>query len=235
MKRCIILVLIIFSVLTVFAQKEYHDIYIGNRQYRDSSFVNAENNYRKAIDKNNKSYEAHYNLGDALFRQEKYNEALEEYQTASGLVNADNKEQISKNYHNIGNCYYAQQQYDKAIQAYQQSLRNNPKDDETRYNLIKAMQMLHQQQQEQQNQKEQQEQQNKDQQQQNQQQNQQQQEQQQQNAEEQPTEEQNDQQMSKEQAEQLLQALEQDEKETQEKAKQAQQIQQPIRRTDKDW
>lgn len=230
MKRCIILVLIIFSVLTVFAQKEYHDIYKGNRQYRDSSFVNAENNYRKAIDKNNKSYEAHYNLGDALFRQEKYNEALEEYQTASGLVNADNKEQISKNYHNIGNCYYAQQQYDKAIQAYQQSLRNNPKDDETRYNLIKAMQMLHQQQQEQQNQKEQQEQQNKDQQQQNQQQ-----EQQEQNAEEQPTEEQNDQQMSKEQAEQLLQALEQDEKETQEKAKQAQQIQQPIRRTDKDW
>ena len=59
---------------------------------------------------------------------------------------------MAKVMHNIGNCQFAQQQYDKAVAAFQESLRANPKDNDTRYNLVKAMEMLQQQQQQQQQQ-----------------------------------------------------------------------------------
>ena len=123
-------------------------------------------------------------------------------------------------YHNIGNALCAQQQYAEAVNAYKTSLRNNPKDHETRYNLAYAQQMLKQQQQQQQNNEQQQEQ-KKEQQQQE------------QKDEQQQQQEQQEQQMSKENAERLLEALEQDEKEAQEKAQKAQR--KGSRSAEKDW
>lgn len=214
----------------LFAQQESSDVRRGNRQYNDSNYTEAEVNYRRGIDKNASSFEAYYNLGNALFRQEKYPEALEAYAQAEKLLDASDQQQkeelakrLAATYHNMGNAYYVQQQYDKAIAAYQQSLRQNPKDHETRYNLVKAMQQLQQQQNQQQQQQNQQQNDSTQQQQQEQQQNQQQQQQQQ---------EQQEQQMDKETAEQILQALEQDEQETQEKL---QRQQGKKRRVEKEW
>lgn len=220
---------IILSLLSyaAFSQQEAPELRRGNRQYTDSNYVDAEVNYRRALDKNNKSFQANFNLGDALFRQEKYPEALEAYQKAEQAINASDKEstitnsRLASTYHNIGNALYAQQQYDKAVNAYQQSLRLNPKDNDTRYNLVKAMQQL-QQQQQQQNQQQQQKEEKQEQQQQEQQQQQQNQQQQQQNQD----------QMDKETAEQILQALQQDEQETQEKL---QRQQGKKRRVEKEW
>lgn len=220
-----------FSLL--YAQQESPDVRLGNKQYNDSNYVDAEVNYRRAVDKNDQSFEAHYNLGDALFRQEKYPEALEQYAKAAQILQNDDtsrKEQVASRmadtYHNMGNALYAQQQYDKAVAAYQQSLRLNPKDNDTRYNLVKAMQQLQQQQQNQ-NQEQQQDQQ------QNQQNDstQQQQPPQQQQQQQQPPQ-QSEEQMDKETAEQILQALEQDEQETQEKL---QRQQGKKRRVEKEW
>lgn len=214
----------------LFAQQESSDVRRGNKQYNDSNYTEAEVNYRRGIDKNASSFEAYYNLGNALFRQEKYPEALEAYAQAEKLLDANDQQQkeelanrLAATYHNMGNAYYVQQQYDKAIAAYQQSLRQNPKDHETRYNLVKAMQQLQQQQNQQQQQQNQQQNDSTQQQQQEQQQNQQQQQQQQ---------EQQEQQMDKETAEQILQALEQDEQETQEKL---QRQQGKKRRVEKEW
>ena len=211
-------------MVQVWAQQESADIRRGNKQYNDSNYTDAEVNYRRGLDKNAQSFEAHYNLGDALFRQEKYAEALEQYAEAEKLLNANEdlrQEQIDSRladtYHNIGNAHYVQQQYDKAVAAYQQSLRRNPKDHETRYNLVKAMQQLQQQQQQQNQQQDQQQQQNQEQQQQE------------QNQQQQQEQEQ---QMDKETAEQILQALEQDEQETQEKL---QRQQGKKRRVEKEW
>ena len=170
-----------------------------------------------------------------MFRQEKYPEALEQYTQAEKCLKADDKlrkeelqRRLAATYHNMGNALYAQQQYDKAVGAYQQSLRNNPKDNDTRYNLVKAMQQLQQQQQQQQqNQNQDNSQQQNDSTQQQQQQQQQQQEQQQQQ-----NQQQQEQQMDKETAEQILQALEQDEQETQEKL---QRQQGKKRRVEKEW
>jgi tetratricopeptide (TPR) repeat protein len=217
----------------LFAQRESADVRRGNIAYKDSSYTDAEVHYRRGLDVNDQSFEGHFNLGDALFRQEKYPEALEQYAEAEKLLKANDKLQeeqlnsrLAATYHNIGNALYAQQQYDKAVAAYQQSLRHNPKDNDTRYNLVKAMQQLQQQQQQQNQQQNDQ---------QNQQQNdstQQQQQQQQQNQQQNQQPQQNEQQMDKETAEQILQALEQDEKETQEKL---QRQQGKKRRVEKEW
>ena len=218
----------------LFAQQEATDLRRGNKQYNDSNYTEAEVNYRRGLSKNDQSFEGHFNLGDALFKQEKFPEALEQYTQAEKLLKANDKlskeqldERLADTYHNMGNALYAQQQYDKAVTAYQQSLRLDPKDNDTRYNLVKAMQQLQQQQNQQQNQDQQQ-----NQEQQQQQQEQQQQQQEQNNQDQQTPPEQNNEQMDKETAEQILQALEQDEQETQEKL---QRQQGKKRRVEKEW
>ena len=232
MRYSLMLILLGISSL-LFAQKEAPDIRHGNRDYNKDNFAEAEVDYRRGLEKNNQSYEAHYNLGDALFRQNKYPEAAEEFMKAAQVIDPKkDKQKAAKTYHNLGNSLFAQQQYDKAITAYQQSLRANPKDNDTRYNMVKAMQMLQQQQQQQQQQN----QQNQDQQQQQQDQQQQQQQEQEQNQDQQQQEQQqqqqDEQQMDQETAEQILQALEQDEQDTQEKL---QRQQGSKRRVEKDW
>ena len=226
--RNLLIIMCLCSCVTLFAQQEGPDVRKGNKSYEKENYTEAEVNYRRGLDKNDESFEAHFNLGDALFRQEKYPEALEQYVEAEKLLNSNEKlreeqlkSRLASTYHNMGNAYYAQQQYDKAVAAYQQSLRQNPKDDETRYNMVKAMQQLKQQQQQQ-------NQQNQDQQQQKQEQ----QEQQQNQDQEQQEQQQQEQQMDKETAEQILQALEQDEQETQEKL---QRQQGKKRRVEKEW
>ena len=230
MNRILVIFIALLSVTQLWAQQESPDLRRGNKEYKHENYTEAEVNYRRGLDKNNDSFEGHFNLGDALFRQEKYPEALEQYQKAETLLKGDDKtrkaeldRRLAATYHNMGNALYAQQQYDKSVAAYQQSLRHNPKDNDTRYNLVKAMQQLQQQQQNQ-NQQQNQEQKNDStqQQQQNQQQEQQQNQQQ----------EQNQDQMDRETAEQILQALEQDEQETQEKL---QRQQGKKRRVEKNW
>ena len=221
--RLLLTSILLSCVSLVFAQQERADIRRGNKQYNDSNYTEAEVHYRRGLDINDHSFEAHYNLGDALFRQGKYPEALEQYTQAEKALAANDKvseakrkEQLADTYHNMGNALYAQQQYDQAVGAYQQALRLDPKDNDTRYNLVKAMQQLQQQNQQQNQQQQQQEQQ---------------QEQQQQQQQEQQQEQQQDQ-MDKETAEQILQALEQDEQETQEKL---QRQQGKKRRVEKEW
>ena len=235
MKRFITIVSFVLCPLSiVLAQKEAGDVRRGNREYRKQNFTEAEVDYRRGLEANKDSYEAHYNLGDALFKQDKYTDAQLEFETAAKMLDKKaDKDRYAKVMHNIGNCTFAQQQYDKAVAAYQESLRANPKDNDTRYNLVKAMEMLQQQQQQQQQQN-QQNQQNQDQQQQQQQQEQQQQDQQDQQQDQQQQQQQQEQQdqMDKETAEQILQALEQDEQDTQEKM---QRQQGKKRRVEKEW
>ena len=210
---------LLLVAMTAQAQKAERDyIRKGNRLFADSTFVDAEVNYRKALDVNPKSTVSMYNLANTLLAQNKVEEAMQQYVAASKLEK--DKGNLAQIYHNMGVIFHGQKDLQKAIEAYKESLRNNPHDDETRYNLALAQKQLNEQQQQQQEQnQEQQEQQQKEQEQQQenkeQEQEQNQQQQQQQNKEE----------MSKENAEQLLRSVMQDEKDTQEKLKKQQVIQ----------
>ena len=120
----------------------------GNRQYNAEKPVDAERSYRKALDVDDKSNLAAFNLGNAMYRQQKYEEAGIEYKkVASEMTNKMDKAQA---YHNLGNSYLQQQKLKESIEAYKQALRNNPNDMDTKYNLSYAMNLLKEQEQQQQ-------------------------------------------------------------------------------------
>lgn len=227
--KYIIFILTVLLTTGISAQKAERDfIRKGNRAFNDSVFVDAEVNYRKALEINPKSTISMYNLGNTLSQQQKFKDAMEQY-TAAADIEKD-KMKLAKIYHNAGVLFHASQDYGQAIEAYKKALRNNPKDDETRYNLALAQKLLKDQEQNQQNQDQQQDQQNQeDQQEQNQ--NQDQDQKQDQNQQDSKPEENK---MSKENAEQMLNSVMQDEKDVQEKVKQQQQIIQGGR-LEKDW
>ena len=141
---CVLLMSIL--VFSVVAQKENDDLRAGNKLYKASKFTEAEIAYRKGLLKNSKSFEANYNLGNALFRQKKYPQALEQYNSALSQQPTD-KKKIASALHNVGNSLMADKKYDESIKAYKAALKNNPKDDETRYNLAYAQMMFKKQQQ----------------------------------------------------------------------------------------
>ncbi len=209
--------------LSVMAQKTERDnLRKGNRQYHDSAFVDAEVSYRKALEANPTSAMSRYNLGNALLFQNNPQEALKEYEATSKIEHDKNK--LAQVYHNTGVIHQGAQQYQQAIEAYKESLRNNPNDHETRYNLALCQKLLKDQQQQGSGN-------DQDQQQQEQQQEQQQQQQDQQDQQQQQQEDQN--QMSQENAEQLLRAAMQDEKDVQDKVKKQQVLK--GRKLEKDW
>ena len=232
MKKFYILsLLLVASAGQVLAQQKTDRDYLrsGNKLYNDSLFIKAEVDYRKALEINPKSTDAMFNLANALLMQQKAQEAMEQYQSVSKIEK--DKEKLAQIYHNMGVMLQSAKQLPQCIEAYKESLRNNPKDDETRYNLALAQKQLKDQQQNQQNQDQQQQEQKEDKQDQNKdQQEQEQKDQQQQNQQQQ---QQNKNEMSKENAEQLLNSVMQDEKNVQDKVKKQIQIQ--GKKLEKDW
>lgn len=214
---------LMFVSVAVYGQKTERDyLRSGNKLYKDSTFVKAEVDYRKALELEPKSTDAMYNLGNALLMQQKAKEAMEQFEAASRVEK--DKAKLAQIYHNMGVILQSSKQLPQCIEAYKQALRNNPKDDETRYNLALAQKQLkdQQQQQDQNQEKDQKQDQKKDEQQQNKDQQEQDKKDQQQNNQQQ---QQNENQMSKENAEQLLKAAMQDEKNVQDKVKKAVQVQ----------
>lgn len=226
--RYVWVALMLLMSVSAFAQKAERDyIRKGNRAFKDSIYVDAEVDYRKALDANPQSTIARFNLGNTLLWQNKAQEAMNEFADAARIEK--DKGRKAQIFHNMGVIFHSTKEYEKAIEMYKEALRNNPSDDETRYNLALAQKMLKDQQQNQQNQDQnQQDQQQKQQQEQQQDQQQQQQDQQQQQQPEQKQDE-----MSKENAEQLLNSVMQDEQNTQDKVKKQQVIQGS--RLEKDW
>lgn len=242
-KTIIWAVAFLFGSGVVFAQKaERKNVREGNKLYKAEKYTEAEIAYRKGVDVNPRSTEGTYNLGNALYKQGKLPEAAEQYQLIAGqaqkmMETAEGKERLAEVFHNTGNIFMQNKDYAKSIEAYKQSLRVNPKDDETRYNLALAQKLLEDQQNDDQGQDDKQDEQNQDQDQNQDQQDQQQQQQNQDDQKEDRTqeEEQPNEQMSQDNAQQILDAFLQDEKDTQEKVKKAQMEQRERRRTEKEW
>ncbi|MUP38984.1 tetratricopeptide repeat protein [Labilibaculum euxinus] len=130
--------LCLFS-LDALAQKERKFIRKGNGLFEGNEYENSEVEYRKALDKKINSYEAGFNLGDALYKQKKYDEALKQYQALTATEKDPKK--LGEIYHNIGNTLLMNRKIDESIEAYKESLRNFPNSKETKYNLEYAKKM----------------------------------------------------------------------------------------------
>ena len=232
-KFYILSLLLMASAVQVFAQQKTDRDYLrsGNKLYNDSLFIKAEVDYRKALEINPKSTDAMFNLANALLMQQKAKEAMEQYESVSKIEK--DKDKLAQIYHNMGVILQSAKQLPQCIEAYKESLRNNPKDNETRYNLALAQKQLKDQQQNQQNQDQQQQQQEQKEDKQDQNKDQQEQEQKDQQQQNQQQQQQNKNEMSKENAQQLLNAVMQDEKNVQDKVKKQIQIQ--GKKLEKDW
>ena len=221
-KRTVALLLVLVA-MGASAQTDRMYIRQGNKQFRAGNFADAEVSYRKALEKNDRNPQAHYNLGNSLLKQNKDSAAVAEFEAASKIETDPLMK--SQSFHNMGVVCQKHEMFSEAIEAYKQSLRLNPHDDETRYNLQLCKHQLKKQQQDKKDQQQKQDQQKQDQQKQDQKQ------QEQKKQEQQPPQQP---QMSKDNAEQLLNAAMQQEKQTQDRMKKAQQ--QPRRRQlQKNW
>ncbi len=126
----------------------------GVDEYEENKFAEAEVNFKKGIEKDIENFESRFNLGDAIYKQGRYEEALEEFKNSMSLAKTD--EDKASIFHNIGNTFLKNQKLQESISAYREALKLNPNDMETKYNLSYAVkQMQNQQNQQNQNQQDQ--------------------------------------------------------------------------------
>lgn len=239
MKHPIILIFILMFSIAAFGQNERKHIRSGNRIYekalRDTTkidtamFAKAETEYRKALAKKPSDKQWNFNLADAVYKQQRFEEAAGKFsELADQMTTPVEKARV---YHNLGNSQLMNQKIDESIESYKKALRQNPTDLETKYNLAYAQLLKKQQQQNQDQNQDQNKDQNQDQQQQNKDQQNKDQNQDQQNQQQQQAQNK----ISKENAEQLLQALQNDERNIQDKVKKMQAAQAKRVKVEKEW
>ena len=133
-KKSAATLLLLFVAFTASAQTDRQYIREGNKQFRIGDYAKAEVSYRKAVEKNPKNPQAVYNLGNALMAQKKDSAAVQQFEQSAQIET--NPMRKSAAYHNMGVICQTHKMYDEAIEAYKNALRNNPNDNETRYNLV---------------------------------------------------------------------------------------------------
>lgn len=143
MKKLVYILLLLFPTL-LFAQSEAKLIRHGNKDFKSKDYKAAEINYRKSLEKNNKSLKGEFNLGDALYELEDYENAAKLFQDLGKKDIAP--EQLAEIFHNLGNTFLETKKYQESIEAYKNALRRNPSDLDTKYNLEYARQKLEEQQ-----------------------------------------------------------------------------------------
>lgn len=112
----------------------------ANNEVSKDNFVGAEVKYRKSIAINPSEEIGKYNLGNAYYNEEKNDEAMRRYAQAAAI--SESKPEKHRAFHNLGNTFMNAKKYQEAVDAYKNALRSNPTDEETRYNLALAKDML---------------------------------------------------------------------------------------------
>jgi tetratricopeptide (TPR) repeat protein len=135
----IILYFLFFVSVTVFSQKKDFDLPDGNQNFTKKEYAIAEANYRVSKASNAKRATTSYNLGNAIYKQNQPSEA--KYAYGKAIETAKGNQQKHSAFHNIGNVFMKEKEYGKAVEAYKNALRNNPSDEETRYNYALAKKM----------------------------------------------------------------------------------------------
>lgn len=145
--RILLSALMVFSSLVGFSQeddpKKNEKLYkkfsaLAAEEISNGEFEQAEALYRKALDKKPEGDKAAFNFGNLYFENQKTKQSALRYLESAKA--SEDKMVKHKNFHNLGNLMMEEKQYDKAVEAYKNALRNNPDDEETRYNLAVAKQ-----------------------------------------------------------------------------------------------
>lgn len=155
--RTLLIILLCFTTFISFSQdkdleeqelliqkKSNNYVHQGNELVTKEDYIAAEMEYRKAISEKSNTVAGTYNLGNSYYKKGNYEEAL--YRQQQAAKNATDKADKHKAFHNIGNILMKNKQCKEAVEAYKNALRNDPTDEETRYNLGLAKECAKQQQ-----------------------------------------------------------------------------------------
>lgn len=154
--------LCILAGTSLLAQSDAKNVYYGNQLYHSGKTIESTDHYRQALKDNPNNQKAHFNLGNSLYRNAiKIKESKQVYVQGNKKVSSDSlaglvfeeaaqsfatvantisdKDTLHRAWHNIGNCYLQKKDYERSVDAYKRSLKYNPKDEDTRYNLAYAL------------------------------------------------------------------------------------------------
>lgn len=153
MKYILIIITTLFFTFSYAQEKEKQElsalkkannyVYQGNQLSNNDDFVSAEMEYRKAISEHPTSVAGNYNLANSYYKKGDFDEAL--YRQQQVVKTATSREEKHKAFHNIGNILMKGKKCKEAVEAYKNALRNDPTDEETRYNLGLAKECAEQQ------------------------------------------------------------------------------------------
>ncbi len=144
MKRIFLIGLVLILVLPAIAHaQERRNLRQGNKLYQDEKFNDAEIRYRQSLEENPQNIKGMFNLGNALYRQGRFDEAAEIFGGLSQFAPGEREKSFA--WHNLGNSYLQSQKYAESVEAYKNALRINPDDEQTRHNLAYAMRLLQEQ------------------------------------------------------------------------------------------
>ena len=134
--------ILIFFSLIIYSQDSNNDnhIFEGNKKIEINDFTGAEIDYRNSLSKDPNSTRALYNLGNSQYNSLAYDEAIQQFFRTQKF--SEDKSEKHSAFHNMGNVYMKKKQYDKALESYKSALRNNPSDDQTRYNYALAKSLI---------------------------------------------------------------------------------------------
>jgi tetratricopeptide (TPR) repeat protein len=122
------------------AQEKDKNLSEGNEAFSEKKYADAEAYFRISQSKNPKKSIASYNLGNSIYRQNQAGES--KYQFAKAIKTAKTRSEKHSAFHNLGNALMQEKDYSNAVEAYKNALRNNPADEETRYNYALAKEYL---------------------------------------------------------------------------------------------
>lgn len=146
MKTVFNILLFVVCFINLSSQEVYNHVRKGNNDFKNERFVDAEVRYKKALEKDVSNATALYNLGNAVYEQDRFEEAKDIFE--SSALSFKEKEKQAAAYHNMGNSLMAQEKYEESIEAFKKALKLYPQDMETKYNLAYAKKMLEKQQEE---------------------------------------------------------------------------------------
>jgi Ca-activated chloride channel family protein len=111
-------------------------VYSANELLEEDNYIEAEMEYRKAISEAPSKLVGAYNLAHSYYNKGSFDEAL--FRSQEAAKNAVTKDEKHRAFHNIGNVLMQSKLCKEAVEAFKNALRNNPNDEETRYNFALA-------------------------------------------------------------------------------------------------
>ena len=132
--------LLLLGSMGVMAQEKDRYLSKANDQFADKQYAEAEANYRISKSKANQKALASYNLGNAIYKQNQASEA--KYAYIDAVEKSKLRSEKHKAFHNLGNVYMKEKKYTEAVATFKDALRNDPTDEESRYNLALAKKLI---------------------------------------------------------------------------------------------